>query len=32
MKRLVMDAVIAAVLAVCYTIGFVNAVRRGLTR
>lgn len=32
MRRIVLDSLIAAVLAACYTIGFVNAVRRGLTR
>lgn len=32
MRRIVMDSLIAAFLAVVYTVGFINAVRKGLTR
>lgn len=32
MKRLIMDSLIAAFLAAVYTVGFINAVRKGLTR
>ena len=32
MRRIIMDSLIAAFLAACYTIGFVNAVRKGWTR